>query len=152
MGGALLLLGACASEPVATPAPAPAPLPAAEAPRSQLKTPTASPAAPPAAPPAVDAGVTARPAPTGYLPGYSPPGAADSYEAQKKVLKPGDTCGASVLQDLVGKPKTEIPVTPDLSRRRVICTACPLDGTTRTDRQTILFDATTGIVTSVTCG
>ena len=36
----------------------------------------------------------------------------------------GDTCGASKLQYLVGKPKEEAPVPADLSKRRVYCSSC----------------------------
>ena len=39
---------------------------------------------------------------------------------------PPDSCGASQLQGLVGKPKSQIPVPTDPSRRRVACTSCPV--------------------------
>ena len=63
-----------------------------------------------------------------------------------------DTCGASALAGLVGRPRTEIPVAVDLTRRRVSCTACPVAPDVRMDRLNILFDAQTGRVTKITCG
>ena len=63
-----------------------------------------------------------------------------------------DQCGAASLQYLVGKQKTEIPVPNDPSRRRVVCTTCPMTKDYRPDRQTILYDEATKAVTSVTCG
>ena len=63
-----------------------------------------------------------------------------------------DTCGATALASLVGRPRTEIPVPVDLTRRRVACTACPVAPDVRLDRVNILFDARTGLVTRITCG
>ncbi len=63
-----------------------------------------------------------------------------------------DTCGATALAGLVGRPRTQIPVPVDLSRRRVACTACPVAPDVKLDRVNILFDAQTGIVTRITCG
>ncbi len=65
---------------------------------------------------------------------------------------PRDTCGAAALAGLVGRPRTQIPVPVDLSRRRVACTACPVAPDVKLDRVNILFDAQTGIVTRITCG
>ena len=63
-----------------------------------------------------------------------------------------DTCGAAALAGLVGRPRTEIPVPVDLTRRRVACTACPVAPDVRLDRVNILYDARTGLVTKITCG
>ena len=63
-----------------------------------------------------------------------------------------DTCGAAALASLIGRPRTQIPVATDLSRRRVACTACPVAPDIRLDRVNILFDARTGLVTRITCG
>ena len=63
-----------------------------------------------------------------------------------------DTCGAHALAYLIGKPKTEIPIPTDLSRRRVTCTTCAVTQDYRPDRLTIYFDAQTGIVQSLKCG
>ena len=63
-----------------------------------------------------------------------------------------DTCGASALAGLVGKPRTQIPVPVDLTRRRVACTACPVAPDVRLDRLNILYDAQSGLVTKITCG
>ena len=63
-----------------------------------------------------------------------------------------DTCGAAALAGLVGRPRTQIPVPVDLTRRRVACTACPVAPDVRMDRLNILYDAQTGLVTKITCG
>lgn len=62
-----------------------------------------------------------------------------------------DRCGAADLQYLVGRPKTEIPIPVSPGARRVVCTTCPMTRDFREDRQTILFDAATGLVTAVAC-
>ncbi len=62
-----------------------------------------------------------------------------------------DSCGASALQALVGRPRTEIPVPINPSRRRVVCTTCPMTQDIRPDRLTILFNAETGRVTKLIC-
>lgn len=64
----------------------------------------------------------------------------------------GDTCGASKLQYLVGKPKEEAPVPADLSKRRVYCSSCIITMDYRPDRLDIVFDKDTGAVTAVKCG
>jgi hypothetical protein len=63
-----------------------------------------------------------------------------------------DACGAYELQSLIGKPRSEIPVPVDPSRRRVACTTCPVTQDFREDRLNIFFDADSGLVKSVTCG
>ncbi len=62
-----------------------------------------------------------------------------------------DSCGAGALRYLVGKPKTQIPVPVDLSKRQVICTTCTLPANEDPSRATILFDPTSGLVTDVMC-
>lgn len=64
---------------------------------------------------------------------------------------PPDQCGAYLLPDLVGKPRQSIPVPVDLSKRRVVCTTCPMTEDFRPDRLTILYDADTGLVTKLEC-
>lgn len=66
--------------------------------------------------------------------------------------QPRDACGAWENQSLIGKPRSEIPVPVDPSRRRVTCTTCPVTQDFREDRMNIFFDADTGLVRSVTCG
>ena len=66
--------------------------------------------------------------------------------------RPADTCGVVELAYLVGKPRTEIPVPVDLTKRRVVCEGCPMTMDFRPDRQTIYFDQATGKVTRLTCG
>ncbi len=62
-----------------------------------------------------------------------------------------DTCGADKLQYLVGKSRRQIPVAVDMSKRRVACTTCVISHLDDPTRVTILFDDSTGLVTSVKC-
>jgi hypothetical protein len=68
------------------------------------------------------------------------------------VPQAASTCEAPALSWLVGRPKSEIPVPVDPTRRRVYCDACPVSDEVRPDRTDILFDANTGIITEVKCG
>ena len=61
-------------------------------------------------------------------------------------------CEAASLAYLVGRPRTEIPVPVDPSRRRVSCTTCPVTQDYRPERTDILFDQTTGLIAAVKCG
>jgi hypothetical protein len=63
-----------------------------------------------------------------------------------------DSCGAVDLQYLVGRPRTEIPIPVDPTRRRVVCSTCPVTQDYSPARQTILFDTQSGLVTAVKCG
>ena len=63
-----------------------------------------------------------------------------------------DQCGAADLQYLVGRPKVEIPIPLMPGHRRVVCATCPMTQDFVADRQTILFDPASGVVTSVKCG
>ncbi len=63
-----------------------------------------------------------------------------------------DQCGAGDLADLVGKPRTDIPVPVDPSHRRVYCTTCMVTQDYDPTRLNIVFDAQTGIVKTVKCG
>lgn len=63
-----------------------------------------------------------------------------------------DQCDAHDLAYLVGKPRTQIPVAVEPSRRRVSCSTCSVAEDYRPDRTNIIFDAQTGLVMSVTCG
>jgi hypothetical protein len=65
---------------------------------------------------------------------------------------PKDACGASDLQYLVGKPRTDIPVPVNPSKRRVVCSSCVMTQDFVPFRQTIIYDANTGLVTAVRCG
>ena len=87
------------------------------------------------------------------MPPPAPPPAPPPPRPTPPVLRPSDDqCGAAELQSLVGKSKTEIPIPLMPSMRRVVCTSCPMTQDYRPDRQTILFDAATGLVTAVKCG
>jgi hypothetical protein len=97
----------------------------------------------------------ANPTPPAVAPSPPPALAAappDQTPLPPAIDAPADSCGASELAGLVGKPKTDIPVPVDPSRRRVICTTCPAGAVHDPKRLTILFDRATGIVQSVGCG
>ena len=96
--------------------------------------PPPAPAPPPPSAPDAPAPVSLPPAPISVPP---PP-------------KP-DQCGAYAMGDLVGKPRTAIPVPLDPFHRRVIYTTCPKTADVRPDRLTIEYDAKTGKVTKVGC-
>ena len=83
-----------------------------------------------------------------------PPAATSAPEAPAPATPaaPADTCGAAELAYLVGKPRTEIPIPVDLTRRRVVCSTCPVTQEVRPERQTITYDSGTNLVTKVACG
>ncbi len=66
--------------------------------------------------------------------------------------EPKDSCGAMPLQYLVGKPKSDITVPVDPTKRRVSCTSCPVTMDYNPERLNIFFDADTGIIKEVKCG
>ena len=63
-----------------------------------------------------------------------------------------DSCGAEPLQYLVGHPHTDIPVPVNPNLRRVVCSSCVVTQDFNPGRQTIVYDAQTGLVQSVKCG
>jgi hypothetical protein len=65
---------------------------------------------------------------------------------------PKDACGAAPLQYLIGRPRTEIPVPVDPSRRRVVCSTCMMTQDFIQSRLTIVYDSGNGLVKSVRCG
>jgi len=96
---------------------------------------------PPQPPPSI-APPPAAPAPTLTVP--KPPAVAPPHVS--------DACGATDLQSLVGRPRTDIPVPVDPSRRRVLCSTCPMSPEYVPYRQTIIYDAQSGLVKEVRCG
>ena len=92
--------------------------------------------------------------PQPYVPSRPVPQPSAPRPAPAPAYKPAshDTCGADSLQYLVGKPRTEIPVPLQPSQRRVVCSTCVTTQEFRADRQTIVFDSDTGLITSVKCG
>ncbi len=90
--------------------------------------------------------------PEGAVEAGAPVGTPPPVQPSRLPTPAADQCGAASLQYLVGKLKTEIPVAIDPSRRRVTCTTCPSTRDLRLDRQTILYDEATKLVTSITCG
>jgi hypothetical protein len=99
----------------------------------------------PSAPPASQI----APAPAASKPSPSP---RPPPPASARAAAATDLCGASALQWLVGKPRTEIPVPVEPSRRRVVCTTCEITPENVPFRQTIVYDLGSGLVTAVRCG
>lgn len=102
-----------------------------------------SPTPPPVTTPVAPAPPVAPPPPVAVNP---PP---MSLPPSERISK--DSCGADILADLVGKPRTAIPVPVDPTRRRVVCVGCPRTEDLRQDRLTIEYDQATNLVTSVMC-
>ncbi len=103
---------------------------------------------------APEAPVAPSPKPTPQAPVYHPPVVSRPAPPPLPTYKPmaADQCGASALQALVGKPRTEIPVPLEPGKRRVVCSTCIVTQEYRSDRQTIVFSSETGIIESVKCG
>lgn len=91
---------------------------------------------------------TPEPAPA---PAPPPPPKVEA-PAPMPAEEPKDTCGAKPLQSLVGRPRSEIPVPVDPSKRRVTCSTCAVTMDYREDRLNIVFDVDTGIIKEVKCG
>jgi hypothetical protein len=99
----------------------------------------------------------AAPAPTPAPPVPAPPPATTAAPPVQAAParappKPADACGAAALQYLVGRPRTQIPVPVYPDRRRVACSTCVLAPGVVPWRQTIIFDAASGLIKSVACG
>jgi len=65
---------------------------------------------------------------------------------------PKDACGAAEVQNLLGHPRTEIPVPVEPNRQRVACTTCPVTQDFRPERLNFFFDAATGAIREIKCG
>jgi hypothetical protein len=63
-----------------------------------------------------------------------------------------DACGASAMQHLVGRPRSEIPVPVKPQLQRVACTTCAITLDFNPNRLNFFFDAETGIIKQVRCG
>jgi len=96
------------------------------------------------------------PFPGSQQPTPSPAEAAPAPAAAEPAPPPPtpskDACGAAAVQNLVGRPRTEIPVPIDPDRQRVACTTCPVTQDYRPDRLNFFFDAGTGVIREIRCG
>jgi hypothetical protein len=100
-------------------------------------------------------GACAEPAaklPPPPAPVVTPPPPPPAPTPPRPPAPPKDACGASPLQSLVGRPRTEIPVPVYPGRRRVVCSTCVMTQDYNPGRLTIIFDSNTGLVKSVRCG
>lgn len=63
-----------------------------------------------------------------------------------------DACGAGQHQNLVGRPRTQIPIPIKPALQRVACDSCPITMDFNPDRLNFFFDAATGRITKIACG
>jgi hypothetical protein len=91
------------------------------------------------------------PAPAPQPPPAAPP--PTSTHAPAPRPRPAtDMCGAYEVQDLVGRPRSEVPVPVLPALQRVACTTCPVTMDYNPKRLNFLYDAETGIIKEVKCG
>ena len=77
---------------------------------------------------------------------------ARAYSSITTTDVAADTCGAQGMAWLVGRPRTEIPVSADLTNRWVRSTVGAAPAGVVPQRLNILYDPNTGVVTRVQCG
>jgi hypothetical protein len=65
---------------------------------------------------------------------------------------PPDACGAGLHQNLIGHPRSEIPVPIKPAMQRVACDSCPITMDFNPNRLNFFFDAASGRITKVNCG
>jgi hypothetical protein len=63
-----------------------------------------------------------------------------------------DMCGAYEAQDLVGRPRSEIPVPVLPALQRVACTTCAVTQDFNPRRLNFIYDAQSGLIKEVKCG
>jgi len=90
------------------------------------------------------------PQPPQQPPSPEPPRVRPTPPPPRVTVK--DQCGASDLQGLVGRPRTEIPIPVDPNRQRVACTTCPVTLDYNPQRLNFFFDAATGVIKEIRCG
>ena len=80
------------------------------------------------------------------------PGARAPQPAPAPPPRPADSCGASEVQHLIGRPRTEIPIPLRPNLQRVACTTCPVTMDHNPNRLNFFFDAETGLIREIRCG
>ena len=85
-------------------------------------------------------------------PGETPTPPIATPAPRPPAVRPSDTCGASALQGLVGRPRSEIPVPVRPELQRVACTTCPVTMDFNQNRLNFFFDTDTGAIREVRCG
>jgi hypothetical protein len=81
-----------------------------------------------------------------------PPGPAPSAPAAPAPQPVADACGARDVQNLVGRPRSEVPVPVKPDLQRVACTTCPVTMDFNPNRLNFFFDAGTGLIREARCG
>lgn len=81
-----------------------------------------------------------------------PPAPAAPQPATPAPQPVADSCGARDLQNLVGRPRSEIPVPVRPELQRVACTTCAVTQDFNPNRLNFFFDAQTGLIKEVRCG
>jgi hypothetical protein len=88
-------------------------------------------------------------------PAPEPSGPAPAPPPPPPVSRPrpnDDQCGAYEAQDLVGRPRSEIPVPVLPALQRVACTTCAVTMDFNPRRLNFFYDAATGLIKEVKCG
>lgn len=99
------------------------------------------------------AACASEPAPAPAAPEPSPPAPAPPPPPPASRPRPSDDmCGAYEAQDLVGRPRSEIPVPVLPALQRVACTTCAVTMDFNPRRLNFFFDAETGLIKEVKCG
>lgn len=80
------------------------------------------------------------------------PVAAPSPPPPRVRPEPPDTCGLKSVRNLVGQPRSAIPVPVNPHLRRVTCTTCAKAQDVNPRRLNIYFDLDTGVIERVACG
>jgi len=91
-------------------------------------------------------------APEPTPPTAPPPGPAPAPAPAPAPEPAADMCHAAAHQNLVGRPKSEIPVPVKPELQRVACTTCAITMDFNPNRLNFFFDAQTGLIKQVRCG
>ncbi|TAJ74299.1 MAG: peptidase inhibitor I78 [Phenylobacterium sp.] len=91
-------------------------------------------------------------APPSAPPPPPPPAVAPPPPTDPGPQPSADSCGAKEVQNLVGRPRSEIPVPVRPELQRVACTTCAVTMDFNPNRLNFFFDAQTGLIKEVRCG
>lgn len=90
----------------------------------------------------------ARPAPQAPTPAPAPAPPPPASRPRPNE----DMCGAYEAQDLVGRPRSEVPVPVLPALQRVACTTCAVTMDFNPRRLNFFYDAQSGLIKEVKCG
>ena len=98
------------------------------------------------------AGCASEPEPAAPAPQPTSTPAPAQPTVSPKPRPSDDMCGAYEAQDLVGRPRSDIPVPVLPALQRVACTTCAVTMDFNPKRLNFFYDAETGIIKEVKCG